>query len=203
MHDVTDQDAAKDAQFARILWLALVANFAMFVIEGTAGALANSSSLQADAIDFLADGLTYALTLCVAARSLLWRASAGLAKGLLMAGFGFGVLAITGYRAFHPAIPEATTMGVVAIIALVVNVWVALMLYRYRHGDSNIRSVWLCTRNDAIHNIAVLVAAVLVAATATRWPDLAVGFGIAALEISAAWQVIRQASGELRSLKSA
>ena len=120
-----------------------------------------------------------------------------------MAGFGFGVLAITAYRVFHPAIPEATTMGVVAIIALVVNVWVALMLYRYRHGDSNIRSVWLCTRNDAINNIAVIVAAVLVAATATRWPDLAVGFGIAALEISAAWQVIRQASGELRSRKAA
>jgi Co/Zn/Cd efflux system component len=175
----------------------------MFITEGTAGVLANSSSLQADAIDFLADSLTCALTLYVAARSLLWRAWAGLAKGLLMAGFGFGVLAITGYRAFHPAIPEATTMGVVAIIALVVNVWVALMLYRYRHGDSNIRSVWLCTRNDAINNIAVLVAAVLAAATATRWPDLAVGFSIAALEISAAWQVIRQAYGELRSRKAA
>ena len=203
MHDVADQDAAKGTQFARILWLALVANFSMFVIEGTAGVLANSSSLQADAVDFLADSLTYALTLYVAARSLLWRAWAGLAKGLLMAGFGFGVLAITGYRAFHPAIPEATTMGVVAIFALVVNVWVALMLYRYRHGDSNIRSVWLCTRNDAINNIAVLVAAVLVAATATRWPDLAGGFSIAALEISAAWQVIRQAYGELRSRKAA
>ena len=90
-------------------------------------------------------------------------------------------------------------MGVVAIIALVVNVWVAMMLYRYRQGDSNIRSVWLCTRNDAINNIAVLAAAVAVAATSTRWPDLAVGFGIAALELSAAWQIIRQAADELRS----
>jgi Co/Zn/Cd efflux system component len=203
MHDVAEEKAPTDPTFARILWLALVANFAMFVIEGTAGVLANSSSLQADAIDALADGMTYALTLYVAARSLLWRASAGMAKGFLMAGFGFSVLVITGYRAFHPAIPEATTMGVVAIFTLVVNVWVALMLYRCRHGDSNMRSVWLCTRNDAINNIAVLVAAVLVAVTSTRWPDLAVGCGIAALEISAAWQVITQALRELRSRKAA
>ena len=168
-------------------------------VEGTAGVLAGSSSLQADAIDFLADGATYALTLYVAARSLMWRAAAGMAKGLVMAGFGIGVLIVTAYRAFHPALPDATTMGVVAIIALVVNVWVAMMLYRYRHGDSNIRSVWLCTGNDAINNIAVLAAAVAVAATSTRWPDLAVGFGIAALELSAAWQIIRQASDELRS----
>jgi Co/Zn/Cd efflux system component len=203
MHDVADNaednNDAMDPNFSRILWLALLANFAMFAIEGTAGNFANSSSLQADAIDFLADGMTYGLTLYVAARSLLWRASAGLAKGVLMAILGFGVLVITGYRALNPVIPEATTMGVVAIIALVVNVWVALMLYRYRHGDSNIRSVWLCTRNDAINNIAVFVAAVLVATTATQWPDLAVGFGIAALEISAAWQVNTQALGELRS----
>ena len=199
MAETTNQGSASDPAFARILWLALIANWGMFAVEGTAGVLAGSSSLQADAIDFLADGATYALTLYVAARSLMWRAAAGMAKGLVMAGFGIGVLIVTAYRAFHPALPEATTMAVVAIIALVVNFWVAMMLYRYRHGDSNIRSVWLCTRNDAINNIAVLAAAGAVAATSTRWPDLAVGFGIAALELSAAWQIIRQASDELRS----
>lgn len=193
------QTNAEDPGFRRILWLALVANWVMFAIEGTAGTLAGSSSLQADAVDFLADGATYGLTLYVAAKSLLWRASAGFAKGLMMGAFGVGVLVWTGYRAFHPGLPEAATMGLVGTLALVVNVWVALILYRFRHGDSNMRSVWLCTRNDAINNIAVIAAAGGVAVTASRWPDLAVGMGIAALEISAAWVVIRQAAGEIRS----
>ena len=195
----TVPNRADDPGFRRILWIALAANWAMFAIEGPAGTLAGSSSLQADAVDFLADGATYGLTLYVAARSLVWRASAGLAKGLMMGAFGIAVLVWTGYRAFHPGLPEAATMGVVGALALVINVWVALILYRFRHGDSNMRSVWLCTRNDAINNLAVIAAAGGVAVTASRWPDLAVGIGIAALEISAAWIVIRQASAELRS----
>ena len=197
MHDSHPPAAADDPGFRRILWLALSVNWTMFVIEGSAGTVAGSSSLQADAVDFLADGFTYGLTLYVAARSLRWRATAGLVKGLVMAAFGAGVLVLTVYRAFHPGVPEAATMGVVGVLALVANVWVALTLYRYRHGDSNMRSVWLCTRNDAINNIAVLAAAAAVAVTSTAWPDLAVGFGIAALELWAAWQVIGQAVGEL------
>ena len=130
-----------------------------------------------------------------------WRAGAGIGKGLAMGAFGAAIFLATMLRAFEPGAPAAATMGVVGLLALVANVGCAAALFRYRGGDSNMRSVWLCSRNDGINNLAVLAAAGAVFVTASRWPDLLVGFGLALLELTTAWQSIRQATGELRQAR--
>lgn len=187
-----------DPGFRKVLWVALIANAAMFVLEIGASLASGSVSLLADSLDFGGDAANYALSLFVLGMALRTRAKAALLKGLCMGLYGVGVLAFTAYAAFQGEVPAHTTMGVVAALALAVNVGVAALQYRYRNGDSNMRSVWLCSRNDAIGNLAVLGAAVLVGVSQTAWPDLAVAALMAFLGLSASVSVIRQARAEMR-----
>jgi Co/Zn/Cd efflux system component len=195
-------DSATDAErrsprLRQVLWLALAANATMFAVEVIASLVSGSVSLQADALDFFGDAVNYGVTLCVAGLSLQARARAALFKSASMAAFGLWVIGSALYRVATGSVPDAGTMGVIAMLALAVNVGVAVMLYRYRSGDSNMRSIWLCSRNDAFGNIAVMLAAAGVFATATGWPDILVAAVIAGLNLSAAYQVLRHARREL------
>jgi len=185
--------------YRRVLWAVLVINVVMFVTEMTAGVWGKSVALQADALDFLGDSATYAMTLIVLGMSVRWRAGAAMIKGLTMGGFGIWVIGTMIYQLSRGMLPDFAVMGGVGALALLANVVSAGLLYRYRQGDSNMRSVWLCSRNDALANIAVIIAASGVWATGSGWPDLAVGVVIAALALSSSVLVIRQARGELRA----
>lgn len=173
-------------------------NAGMFFVEVFASAAAGSTSLAADAADFAGDGANYGLSLGALAMGGLWSSRAALAKGLAMAAYGVGLLGYIGWMLVQGRLPEPVTMGAVGALALAVNVGVAVLLYAYRNGDANMRSVWLCTRNDAIGNLAVLGAALGVAGTATAWPDLLVSLLMAGLGLASAREVIRRARGELR-----
>lgn len=186
-----------DPGFRKVLWIALWANLAMFVLEVGASIRSGSVALMADSIDFAGDAANYALSLFVLGMALQVRAKAALFKGLCMGAYGVGILGFAMYSAIQGDVPHPHTMGVVALLALSVNVGVAAMQYAYRNGDSNMRSVWLCSRNDAIGNLAVLGAALLVGVTNTAWPDLAVACLMATLGLTASWTVVRQARGEL------
>lgn len=188
-----------DRLFKRVLWAALLANALMFGVELTASIVADSVSLLADAVDFFADAANYAISLFVVGMGLAARARASLVKGATMAAFGCWIIGNAIWRAMTGSEPDAAIMGSIAILALVVNVAVAVMLYRYRQGDSNMRSIWLCSRNDAIGNVAVLLAAAGVFASASHWPDLLVAALIASLNLHAAVHVIRMARSELRA----
>lgn len=199
---ISDPADASDPTFRRVLWLALIANFVMFGVEIVASHVGDSMSLQADALDFFGDSANYAISLFVVGMALTARAKASLIKGATMALFGTWVLASAVYRAVTGSEPQPDTMSVIATLALAVNVAVALMLFRFRDGDSNRQSIWLCSRNDAIGNIAVLVAAGAVALTGTRWPDLAVAAVIAGLSLHAATKVTRLAREELHQSRN-
>ena len=188
---------ADDPVFRKVLWVALWVNLAMFVVEIIAGYLGDSMSLQADALDFFGDAANYAISLFVLGMALQVRARAALFKGVTLGLVGLWVLGNALYRTYIGSEPEPMIMGGIAVMALVANVSVAVLLYRYREGDANMRSVWLCSRNDAIGNVAVLIAAAGVATTATRWPDLAVAGIIAFLALSSAYQIIRQSWREM------
>jgi Co/Zn/Cd efflux system component len=185
------------ARYRRILWIALVVNAAMFAVEIVASWRSGSLSLLADAIDFAGDALNYSVSIAVLSAALAWRARAAMAKAISMGGFGLVVLGQAAWQVWAGHVPDGTTMGVVGFVALLANVAVAWMLYAYREGDANMRSVWLCSRNDAIGNIAVMLAGLGVLGTASRWPDLLVATGMAALALQGARQVWRQARGEL------
>lgn len=185
------------ARYRRVLWTALALNAAMFFVELLAGAQAGSLSLLADAIDFAGDALNYGVSLAVLASALAFRAKAAAVKALSMMGFGVYVLGNALWSLWHGAPPNALTMGVVALLALAVNVGVAVMLYAFREGDANMRSVWLCSRNDAIGNVAVMLAALGVFGTGSAWPDLLVAGLMAALALNGGWAVWRQARREM------
>ena len=183
--------------YRRVLWIALFANAIMFVVEVAAAVLSGSSALAADAADFLGDSANYALSLGAIALGGAWVSRVALLKGAAMLTYGIAVLAYALWRAWLGVPPEPLTMGVVGLLALSVNVGVAALLFRFREGDANMRSVWLCTRNDVIANLAVLVAAAGVFGTGTVWPDVAVAGILAALGLSSGRIVIRQARSEL------
>lgn len=195
----SDAPAAPDPRWRRVLWIALAINLTMFAGEIVAGIASGSRSLQADALDFLGDSANYAISLGVASLALGWRSRAALLKGGTILAFGLYVLITTLFAALGGGLPQAGTMGIVGVIALVANGSVALMLYRYRSGDANMRSVWICSRNDAIGNLAVLLAAAGVLGTGTAWPDLAVALIMAGLGIWGGLQIIIQALAELYS----
>ncbi len=202
-HDHHASPGASDPRYRKILWLALVLNAAMFFVELGAGFKSGSVSLLADAIDFFGDAANYAVTLAVLSSSLAWRAWAAVLKGLSMFGFGLFVLGRGSWSAMQGVIPEPATMGAIGLLALIVNVFVTTLLYAYREGDANMRSVWLCSRNDAIGNIAIMLAALAVLGTHTAWPDLAVALVMGLLAISSGWSVLMHARREIRSLANA
>jgi len=189
---------AQSRTYRRVLWIALIINAAMFVVEIIAGVAAGSASLQADALDFMADAGNYGISLFVAGMALKYRSWAALFKGGTMGIFGVWVIGSTIWHAFYQTLPHAVTMGVVGFAALLANALVFALLWKYRSGDSNMRSVWLCSRNDVIGNFAVLLAAFGVFGTGTGWPDILVAGIMAVLALQGTAQIIRQAQSELR-----
>ena len=188
-----------DPHWRRVLWVALVVNAGMFLVEMVAGAAADSRALQADALDFLGDAANYAVSLVVVGAALAWRARAALVKSLFMLGFA-GWVFVSAITAFvSGTAPDPALMGAIGALALAANVGVALLLYRYRTGDANMRSVWICSRNDAIGNVAVMLAALGVFGTGSAWPDLIVASIMAGLALTGGLQVFRQATTELRT----
>lgn len=193
-------DSGAERAYRRVLWAALAVNAGMFAVELAAGAAAGSVSLQADAMDFLADAANYVISLLVLGAALAWRARAALLKGVSLGAVGLWVAGQTAWNAVFQTVPEAHVMGVVGTMALLANLGVAALLYLHRDGDANRRSVWICSRNDAVANLAVLAAAAGVFGTGTGWPDIAVAAVMAALSVAGAAQIVRQASAELRSV---
>jgi cation diffusion facilitator family transporter len=186
-----------DPRWRRVLWIALGLNAAMFVVEGVAGYYAGSRALQADALDFLGDTANYAISLGVAGMALVWRSRTAMLKGVTILTFGFGVLIWAIWGLLHGSNPEPYAMSAVGALALIVNLSVALLLYRFRTGDANMRSVWICSRNDAINNCLVIGAGFAVLWTGSALPDIIVALVMASLGISGGWQIIRQARAEL------
>lgn len=187
-----------DERYRRVLWAVLAINVAMFAIEVAAGLAAGSAALQADALDFLGDAGNYAISLFVAGMVLRYRAMAAFLKGATMGMLGLWVLSVTAWHAWHGTLPHAFTMGVVGVAALVANAASFGLLWAYRGGDANMRSAWICTRNDVLGNLAVLLAALGVLGTGTGWPDVTVAAIMATLALQGAWTVLNQSRAELR-----
>ena len=185
-----------------ILVVILLINAVLFLVEGAAGLLAHSTALLADSLDMLGDSLVYAFSLYVLSRSIEWKAKAALLKGIIMALFGIGVLAEVVYKISTAAVPTAETMGIIGALVLLGNGFCFLLLFRHRSDDLNMRSTWLCSRNDIIANLSVLVAAIGVKAFDASWPDIVVGVAIAALFLKSAFTVLRESFLELRILRS-
>ena len=188
-----------DPAYKRVLWIVIFINAAMFVVEISAGKLAGSQALQADALDFLGDALTYGLSLAVIGTSLKVRSTAALLKGLSLLLMGLWVFGSTVYQILILGVPRAEIMGLIGLLALAANVASVLLLMRYKDGDANVRSVWLCSRNDAIGNVAVMVASLAVFLTASAWPDLIVAIIMAGLFLRSAQLILAQAWREYHS----
>jgi len=186
------------ADYRRRLWAVIAINASMFLVEMVAGRLSGSQALQADALDFFGDALTYGLSLAVIGASLQVRATMALAKGVSLLLMGLWVFGSTLYQLFVLGVPQAQVMGVIGFLALAANLASVLLLVRYKDGDANVRSVWLCSRNDAIGNVAVMFAAAGVWGTATGWPDLVVAFIMAGLFLMSASQILAQGWREYR-----
>jgi Co/Zn/Cd efflux system component len=183
--------------YMRVLWAVIAINATMFLVEMGAGLLSGSQALKADALDFLGDTATYGISLLVIGMPLVWRSRAALLKGLSLGAMGLWVLGSTAHQVLVLGVPRAEVMGVIGFLALAANLTSVLLLLRYRDGDANVRSVWLCSRNDAIGNLAVVLAAGGVWATTTAWPDLIVAGIMASLFLYSAIGIVRQALGEL------
>lgn len=191
-----------DPKYRRILWIALFVNAGMFAVEMAGGWRSGSVSLLADAVDFFGDAANYGISLFVLALAPVWRSRTALLKGLTMGGYGLFVLGTAVWNLTRSVVPEHTTMGVIGTLALLANLSVAALLFAYRNGDSNMRSVWLCSRNDAIGNVAVLLAALGVFGTGAGWPDLIVAAVMGVLGLTAARSVIAQSRRELRAAEA-
>lgn len=198
-HECSTLTPANDVHWRRALWIALIVNGGFFLAEIIAGIAAGSSALQADALDFFGDAVNYALSLGVAGMALKWRSRAAMVKGGTMLLFALWVLANTVWHIFHSTVPQAEVMGGVGLAALIANGSVAVMLYRFRSGDANRRSVWICSRNDAIGNLAVMLAALGVFGTGTGWPDGIVAAIMGGLGLWGGIQIMRQAQAETQS----
>jgi Co/Zn/Cd efflux system component len=197
-HDDCCVPAAQAGKYRRVLWAVLLINAAMFAVEIGAGVLAGSASLQADALDFMGDAANYGISLFVVGMALRYRALAAFAKGTSMGLFGIWVLGVAAWHAWHGTLPHAFTMGAVGFAALAANAASFALLWRFRGGDANMRSAWICTRNDVLGNLAVLLAALGVFGTGTGWPDIVVAAVMATLALQGAWIVLRQSLAELR-----
>ena len=186
-----------DTRYQRILWIVIALNFSMFLFEMWGGYAADSRALEADALDFLGDSLTYGVSLWAIGKSLVLRGRIAVIKGVSLTGMGLYVFGKTVYEVFFLGLPQAELMGAIGVLALFVNVLSVLLLLRYKNGDANVRSVWLCSRNDAIGNVIVIVAAGAVWGTASGWPDVIVAAIMAGLFLSSAWLILMQARAEI------
>lgn len=197
-HGHSNPADANSREWRRILWIALIVNAAMFFVEIGAGFSAESSSLLADAMDFFSDATNYAISLGVMGMAAAWQTRAAFFKGATLLILGLGVLGSVAWNMYLGTVPEAPVMGLIGAMALISNVGVAVLLYRFRNGDANMRAVWICTRNDAVGNTAVLLAALGVFGTATGYPDYIVAAILATLGISGGWQILKQAYREYK-----
>ncbi len=197
-HSCSTEEQTPHGRYRVILWLALLINAAMFGVEMLFGIWAGSASLLADSLDFFGDAANYGISLWVLGMGLAVRAKASLLKAATMAAFGIWIIGRIAWGLWTGNLPDAMTMGSVALLALMANLLVAVMLYAYREGDSNMRSVWICSRNDAIGNVAVVLAAVGVFGTSSGLPDLVVAGIMAALALSGAWQMWHYARQDLK-----
>jgi Co/Zn/Cd efflux system component len=188
-----------DPRYKAILWIVIAINGIMFAVEMVAGHLAGSQALQADALDFLGDTLTYGLSLAVIGTSLRTRATAAMLKGFSLLAMGLWVFGSTIYQLMFLGLPKAEIMGSIGLLAFAANVASVLLLMRYKDGDANVRSVWLCSRNDAIGNVAVMIAALAVWGLGTAWPDIIVALIMAGLFLYSSAQIIGQAVKEYRT----
>lgn len=201
--DLPKDLAHTTSAYKRALWTVVLLNLTYGVVEMIGGFISGSQALQADALDFLGDGVITFLGLLAIGWKLLWRARSALIQGLFLGALGLGVLASTAYRVLVQHQPEAELMGLLGLIALAVNVAAAVVLIPHRTGDANVRAVWLFSRNDAIGNAAVVLAAGFVWWTGSSWPDLAVASVIASLFMHSAWSIIRDARADLVEAKNA
>jgi len=188
--------------YRRALWAVIAINGVMFLIEMAAGFGAGSMALKADALDFLGDTATYGLSFYVIGKAAKVRAGAALFKGVSLACMGLWVFGSTAYQVLVIGVPEAAIMSSVGVLAFIANMASVGLLFRFREGDANVRSVWLCSRNDAIGNIAVVLAAAGVWQTGTGWPDLIVAGVMAGLFCWSSFQIIRQGLGEMRAVEA-
>ncbi|MBB3892905.1 Co/Zn/Cd efflux system component/copper chaperone CopZ [Phenylobacterium haematophilum] len=195
---ITKDPSHVTPSYRRALWAVVLINVGYGLVEIVAGFVARSQALKADALDFVGDGLISLLGLLAIGWSLAWRAKSALIQGYFLAALGLGVLLNTGYRVLVLNQPEAELMGAFGVVALVANVTAALILIPHRKGDANVRAVWLFSRNDALGNLAVVVAAGLVFWTKTAWPDLVVAVIIGGLFLQSAWSIVRDARADLR-----
>lgn len=193
---------ALSKKFRNALWVALFLNLSLFLIEVIAGAQAGSAALWADALDFAGDAFNYAISIMALGLSLYWRASIALIKGYTMVFFAILILGKVLWAYSTGVQPEAMTMGLIGILALLANVLSALVLYAFRDGDANMTSVWLCSRNDAIGNIAVILAAIGVFGTQSSIPDLIVAAIMATLGFSSGYHVIQKSRAERQAHKA-
>jgi Co/Zn/Cd efflux system component len=196
-HHTISADLLDGRKWRTVLWIALILNAGMFLTEVVAGLAAGSVALQADALDFLSDAATYAISLGVAGLALTWRARAALLKGIALVVLGAWIAGSTVWHVYFGGLPAAHVMSIIGVLALLTNGGVALMLYRFRTGDANMRSVWICSRNDAIGNVAVLFAAAGVFGTGAAWPDLAVAAIMSGLSLWGGVQIVTHALTEL------
>lgn len=196
-HDAKFDGVSDD--YKRRLWIVIALNATMFAVEMTAGHLAKSQALQADALDFAGDAMTYGISLAVIGASIRARTNAALFKGFSLLLMGLWVFGSTVYRVFYVGVPAAEIMGAVGFLALLTNLASVFLLVRYKDGDANVRSVWLCSRNDAIGNVGVIIAGIVVAITGAAWPDLLVAVLLATLFLRSAVSIISQARAELKS----
>jgi cation diffusion facilitator family transporter len=186
------------ADYKRRLWLVIAINASMFLVEMVAGAIAGSNALQADALDFLGDSVTYGISLAVIGASVRTRALAAIGKAASLSLMSLWVLGMTAYHVLIIGVPRAEVMGIIGVLALAANLGSVLILMRYKDGDANVRSVWLCSRNDAIGNVAVMIAALAVWGTATKWPDLIVAAIMAGLFFYSSMRILQQSFAEMR-----
>jgi cation diffusion facilitator family transporter len=198
----TEEISALRSTHKTVLIVVLAINAVLFVVEAAAGLLANSTALLADSLDMLGDSLVYAFSLYVLWRNAAWKAKAALLKGAIMAVFGAGVLLEIIYKTISGIVPIAETMGIIGALVLLGNGVCFLLLFRHRSDDLNMRSTWLCSRNDIIANLSVVVAAMGVRLFDASWPDIVVGAGIAALFLRGAFTVLHESFAELRTIRS-
>ena len=197
--EADEERAGRDPAYRRALWLVVILNVGFGLVEIVAGFMADSQALKADALDFLGDGSITFVALLALGWTAGTRSRVALTQGLFLGALGLWVLGMAVWRAMNAAPPEAELMGGVGLAALAVNVIAALLLARFREGDAQARAVWLFSRNDALNNIGVIAAAALVFWLESAWPDILVAAAIAAVFLHSAWEIIRNARGELRA----
>ncbi|MDO4431627.1 MAG: cation diffusion facilitator family transporter [Lonepinella koalarum] len=194
----SNQPIHQSPKYKKALWIVLILNLSMFFVEIVMGVKSGSTSLLSDSLDFLGDSANYLISLIVLPMALSYRAKASMVKGITMGVFGLFILITTIYRAFYGEIPSYSEMSIVGFLALLVNVSAVLILLKFRDGDSNVRSVWVCSRNDAIGNVAVILAGIAVYFFGSKYPDLIVAFVLAFLALQASQEIIKRAWAELK-----